>query len=93
VPVSVAGAAGVALTLAGAHRWFGAAFTRRAFLLSPLGRLQVVVPALLAASTLAAALASSTPHSTWRALALAHAAWLLLTWTAALTTTRRARAL
>lgn len=93
VPVSVAGAAGVALTLAGAHHWFGSAFTRRAFLLSPLARLQVVVPALLVASTIAAALAPSTPHSTWRALTLAHAAWLLLTWTAALASTRKARAL
>lgn len=93
VPVTLAGAAGLALTLAGVHRWFGPAFTRRAVLLSPLARLHAVVPALLVTSTLAAALTPSTSASTWRALTLAHAGWLLLTWLGAWSTSARSRAI
>ncbi|MFG1805867.1 hypothetical protein [Streptomyces sp. NPDC049040] len=93
VPVTVAGAAGVALAVVGVHWWYGAEFTRRVFAFSWFGRLQLVVPALLLGATLAAAVAGSAARSTWRDLALAHAGWLLATWAAAGVFSTRARAM
>lgn len=91
VPVTAVGVAGVALAVAGVHWWYGPEFTRRAFLFSWAGRLQLVLPALLLGSTLAASIAGSAPRSTWRALALAHAGWLVTTWAIAFGLSTRAR--
>jgi hypothetical protein len=91
VPVTVAGAAGVAVAVAGVHWWYGPEFTRRAFLLSWFGRLQIVVPALLLGAGLAGALAGSATRATWRDLAIAHAGWLAATWAVAGTASLQAR--
>ncbi len=91
VPVTVAGAAGVAVAVAGVHWWYGPEFTRRAFLFSWFGRLQIVVPALLLGASLAGAVAGSASRATWRDLAIAHAGWLAATWAVAGTASLQAR--
>ncbi|NUS16275.1 MAG: hypothetical protein HOY69_33570 [Streptomyces sp.] len=91
VPVTVAGAAGVAAAVAGVHWWYGPEFTRRAFLFSWFGRLQIVVPALLLGASLAGAVAGSATRVTWRDLALAHAGWVVATWAVAAAFSARAR--
>jgi hypothetical protein len=93
VPVTAAGVAGVALAVAGAHWWYGPEFARRAFLFSWFGRLQIILPALLLGGTLAAAVAGSAARSTWRDLAIAHLAWLVLSALAAAAFSTHARTL
>ncbi|MFI0720093.1 tetratricopeptide repeat protein [Streptomyces sp. NPDC021224] len=91
LPVTAAGAAGVVLALVGVHWWYGPDFTRRTFLFSWFGRLQIVMPAVLLGAGLAGALAASATRATWRDLALAHAGWLAATWAVAGTVTFHSR--